>query len=326
MATTLFSKFACRLLAVFISIVYAFTPYVPPVTSDPIQGCDDNGANLTFAAWADPQISNYMAKRYQYFDAACEDAAGIESGVDALVIAGDICENGLLCEYQYVTDHLKNANVGNFIITVGNHDVRLKSYKRTVRTFTGFVNGLNECAGCELKIDKLHYSYEINGYRFIVLGTDRTEFEESYINDEQLAWLDSELKTATADGKPAFVLIHQSFKLTHGLPDTWNSPIDAAGSVGDQSDELYEIMNRYSNVFLITGHLHTGFGKYTYEKLGKINSLNLPSLTINNKDGDCNDNGIGFMTEVYDTHVLFRARSFAKGVYMPEYDIDIPLV
>lgn len=325
MATTLFSKFACKLLAIFISLVYSFTPYIPPVTTDPIQGNGENGANMTFVAWADSQLSNYMAKRYQFFDAACEDVSAVSGDVDALVIAGDIAENSLLCEYDYVTEHLKNANIENFILSVGNHDVRLRNYKRTVRVFTSLMNGLNKEVNSDLTIDKLHYSYDVNGYRFIVLGTDRTEFEESYINDAQLKWLDSELKSATTDGKPAFVVLHQTFKLTHGLPGTWNSPIDTAGSVGDQSDELYEIMNRYHNVFLITGHLHTGIGKYTYERLGNINSVNLPSLTINNKDGDCNDNGIGFMVEVYDNHVLFRARNFAKGEYLPDYDIDIPI-
>lgn len=325
MANNIFSKIACKMLAIFISIVYAFNPYVPPSTADKIEGCDKNGANMTFVAWADSQFSNYMAKRFQFFDAACEDVANAGSGVDALVIAGDIAENGLLCEYQYVTDHLKNANVDNFLITVGNHDVRLKSYKTAVKNFSRFVNGLNESVGSSLTIDKLHYSYDINGYKFIVLGTDKAEFEESYFSDEQFNWLDSELKSATENGKPVFVLLHQTFKLTHGLPDTWNSPIDSAGSVGGQSEKLYNLMNKYSNVFLITGHLHTGFGQYTYEKLGKINSLNLPSLTINNKDGECNDNGIGFMVEVYDSHVLFRARNFAKGEYISDYDIDIPI-
>ena len=29
--------------------------------------------------------------------------------------------------------------------------------------------------------------------------------------------------------------------------------------------------------------------------------------------------------EVYSDHVLFRARNFAKGTYLPDYDIDIKL-
>lgn len=326
MTATVFSKLAYRLMTLFVSIVYFFTPYAPPSYDTPVKGCRDNGAKMTFVAWADPQISNYQAKRYQYLDAACEDLANAGAGVDALVMAGDLAENGLKCEYQYLYDRLENAKVDNFIIAVGNHDVRLRIYGNTVKTFTGFVNALNKNAGSGLEIDSLHYSYDIKGYRFIVLGTDKTVFEESYISDAQLSWLNSQLKEATAKGKPVFVVIHQSFKLTHGLPDTWNSPFDAAGSVGAQSEQLCGIMNKYKNVFLITGHLHTGIGPYTYEKIGNINSVNLPALTINNKDGDCNDNGIGFVCEVYGTHVLFRARCFATGKYLPDFNIDIPVV
>lgn len=326
MTTTLFSKFAYRLMLLFVSIVYFFSPVRLPALDDPVQGCGDTGAKLTFVAWADPQISNYQSKRFQYIDNACEDLSRAHEGVDALVIAGDLAENGLKCEYEYLTEQLLYANVDNFIISVGNHDFRLRNYKNTVKTFTSFINGLNKAVGSRLTVDSLHYSYDIKGYRFIVLGTDKTEFEESYLSDSQLEWLDGELQTATRNGRPAFVIIHQSPKLTHGLPDTWNSPFDAAGSVGDQSDELCRIMNKYRNVFLLTGHLHTGIGKYTYEKIGNINSVNLPSLTINNKDGDCNDNGIGFVCEVYGTHVLFRARCFATGKYLPDFNIDVPVV
>lgn len=324
MTTTVFSAVAYKLMVLLMTIFYAFTPYAGPATDDVIQASDD--ANLHVVLWADSQVSNYLPKRTPYFDAACEDLKNAQSDIDALLIAGDIAENGLLCEYEYVSDHLKDSGAENYLMAVGNHDVRMKVYKNTVNTFARFTNSLNENADSELSINALHYTYDINGYRFIVMGTDRTEFEESYFNDEQLAWLDANLKEATADGKPAFVVCHQTLKNTHGLPDTWNSPIESAGSVGDQSDALYEIMNRYPNVFMISGHLHTGIGQYTYEKIGEINSINLPSLTINNKDGEYNDAGIGFTMEVFDDSVVFHARDFAKGIYLPEYDIEIPLV
>lgn len=326
MLTTLFSKIGYRLMAMLIAVFFAFNPYTAPSADDPIENSAENHSNMTVALWADPQFSNYIIKRVQYFDAACEDIEKNASDIDALLIAGDIAENGLNCEYQYISEHIENASVKNYIMAVGNHDVRMKlSYKNTVKRFTKFQNDLNSNIGSDLTIDSLHYTYVLNGYTFIVMGTDRTEFEESYFNEAQLNWLDENIAEATADGKPVFVVCHQPLKLTHGLPDTWGSPIDSAGSVGDQSDELYEIMNKYDNVFFITGHLHTGIGKYTYEKIGKVHGINLPSLTINNKDGENNENGIGFMMEVYDDSVLFRARNFAKGVYEPEYDISIPI-
>lgn len=324
MTTTLCSKIAYKLMALLMTIFYAFTPYTAPAADDVIKASDD--ANIHVVLWADTQIASYLPDRTPNFDAACEDLKNADSDIDALLVAGDIAENGLRCEYEYISEKLTDSGVDNYLFAVGNHDVRLRLYSSTVKRFTQFANGLNANAGSELVLDKLSYTYDIDGYRFIIMGTDRTEFEESYFSDEQLAWLDQNLSEATADGKPAFVVCHQTFKNTHGLPGTWNSPIDAAGSVGDQSDALYEIMNKYENVIMLTGHLHTGIGQYTYEKLGNINSVNLPSLTINNKDGEYNDAGIGFTMEVFDDSVLFRARNFAKGEYLPDYDIEIPLV
>lgn len=314
-----------RLFAFCLSAMYYFTPYIAPAKNDPIKISDPDNARLAFVAAADPQISNYMLKRDQYFRAMGEDIGNAECGVDAFLMAGDIAENGLQCEYDRVAEILSNTGVDNFIVSVGNHDVRLRLYKNTVKRFTEFVNYLNDNAGSALKIDSLNYTCNIKGYNFIVLGTDRTEFEESYLSDAQLQWLDSSLKEFTAEKKPVFVVIHQTFKNTHGLPDTWNSPFDAAGSVGDQSEALYDTLNKYVNVILITGHLHTGFGQYSYEKLGNIHSVNLPSATVDNKDGDYNENGIGYFVEVYDDEVLFRARNFNKGEFVSDYDFSIEI-
>ena len=133
------------------------------------------------------------------------------------------------------------------------------------------------------------------------------------------------LKAACGKGKPVFVTVHQPFKLSHGLPDTWGSPIDAAGSIGAQSDALKAILSKYKNIILLTGHLHTGIGQYTYENIDGIHSVNLPSLTIDNKDGRVNDNGIGFWVEVFRTKVVFHARNFAQGKDIPKENIVIKL-
>ncbi len=316
-----------KLFAFFLSIYYMITPYAAPSTAEAIKVLDESKVELAFVTWGDSQISNYLFEREPRFRAAAEDVANAESDLDALLIVGDIAENGLQCEYDVVSGHLKGSGVENYIMAVGNHDVRLRSYKQVVERFTAFQNDLNTDAQSDLTIDKLNYTYEINGYTFVVLGTDKSVFEESYISDDQLEWLDTTLKAEAVNGKPVFVTLHQPLKKTHGLPVTWgNGTNENAGHVGAQSDALYEIMNKYSNIILITGHLHTGFGQYSYEKIGNIHGVNVPSTTIVNKDGDYNEPATGYVTEVYSDKVVFRARDFAKGVYVPDYDIEIELV
>lgn len=317
LATSIFQKLALKILTFILTLFLSSNPVVSPSTEAPIAPVDKDGVKLTFAALADPQVSNYMLKRYPVFLEAMEDLHSADN-FDALVIAGDIVENGLAEEYQIVYDSLKGLDC-RYLIASGNHDIRLRAYKQSVSRFTSFANALNN----DSAMTALHFSEEINGYKFIILGSDKTEFEEEYLSPEQLGWIESEI--ASADGSPVFVICHQPLKFTHGLPDTWGSPIDSAGSVGDQNDELKAILTKYDNVFYITGHLHTGFGEYTYETVDGLNMINLPSLCIENKDGGSNGPGIGFMVEVYDSHVLFRARNFALGEWLPDYDIDIPV-
>lgn len=315
-----------RIYALCLSVFYMLNPFVGPSTETPITGTTTRECNVRFIAWADSQVSNYVLKRDAYFKAACMDVENAKTSFDALLIAGDIAENGLACEYAHISETLPTKNVQNYLMAVGNHDVRLRNYKQTVKHFTAFANNMNKKVDSSLSMDALHYKYDINGYTFIILGTDRTEFEESYFSPEQLAWLDASVAEATKDGKPVFVVCHQTFKLSHGLPDTWNSPVASAGSVGPQSDELKGILKKYENVILISGHLHTGFGKYTYENIEGIHSVNLPSLTIDNKDGNVNDNGLGCYVEVFDNQVIFHARNFATGTDIPSENVIIDIV
>ncbi len=324
---TLFGTLTYKLFAVLMSLFYSVNGFVGPATTQPITAVDESEVKMTFAAWADPQISNYLIEREPIFRSSCEDLANAQTEIDALVMAGDIAENGLYAEFQMAYDRLKDTGVKNHITATGNHDIRLRAYSDSLKHFTKFTNALNTNAGSDLYVEKMHYRYNVNGYEFVVLGSDKMVFEEAYISDEQLNWLDETLKETSATGKPTFVILHQVLKGTNNVENAWNSSVEGAGSVGAQSDALREIMNRYENIFLITGHLHQGFGIGTYELVDNIHSINLPSITIENKDGDDagNISGIGYMVEVYDDEVLFRARNFAKGEYMPAYDLSIEI-
>lgn len=321
-------KFRERIGAVLVSAVLAVTCIVSPICSisavaEPIKAGEN--ARLTFAAWGDPQVSNYMSAREKNVVLSAQDLTNSQSKIDALVIAGDITENASPSEYEAIYGDLVGTGVGAFITATGNHDIRLGTYAEAESKFVSFTNRINSAVGSPINIDSLHYSCTVNGYKFIVLGSDETQLEEATIGTSQLKWLDSQLKSSTKYGQPVFVILHQSLKNTHGLPDTWGSSDPDAGTVGEQSDKIQEILNKYKNVILITGHLHTGFGKYSYQKIGNIHSVNLPSIGVNNESGSYNENGIGYVTEVYDNEVVFKARNFNEGIYVPEYDIRIKL-
>ena len=174
-----------------------------PSTENPIKPKDADNVKLVFAAFGDTQISNYMFDRYAVFGAAMEDLHASER-MDAVIVAGDVAENGLAEEYQLVYDGLKGLKDCRYIIASGNHDIRMRAYSQSLKRFTAFSNALNNNVN---PVDSYHFSEVINGYKFIVIGSDKGTFEEAYLSQEQLDWLDSEL--AAENGHPTFVICQQ---------------------------------------------------------------------------------------------------------------------
>ena len=319
-----------RMFAYIMLIVYSITPAVPPSTDNVIKAQDPSEVKLMFATVADPQVSNYMFDRYRAFQASCEDLKNAEAKFDAIVGIGDIAENGLAEEDRLAQLGLAGIDA-RYIMASGNHDIRLRAYSQSNSRFFEFTNTLNENGAPVVPYaeGKFAYSEYVNGYKFIVMGSDKTAFEEAYISPEQLEWLDNEL--ATEKGKPVFVVLHQPLKLTHNLPTTWgNGTNKNAGSVGEQNDEIKAILAKHaddSTVVLLTGHLHAGFSQYSYQQIEGFHSVNVPALSIENKDGEEGGNGAGltYIVEVYKDKILLRARNCMTGEWLSKWDTEIAL-
>ncbi len=330
MALNFIQQIFFKLFAYIMLFIYSLNPAISPPTDNVIKPKDPENVKMVFATVADPQVSNYMFDRYRAFQESCEDLKNAETKFDAIVGIGDIAENGLAEEYRLAHVSLSGIDT-RFIMATGNHDIRLRLYSQTVDRFTKFTNALNADGEAVKPYEegKLAYSEYVNGYKFIVMGSDKTEFEEAYISEAQLEWLDAEL--AAEKGKPVFVVLHQPLKLTHNLPTTWgNGTNKEAGSVGDQNDEIKAILAKHakdSTVILITGHLHAGFSQYSYEQIEGFHSFNVPSLSIENKDGEDGGNGSGltYIVEVYENEILFRARNCRTGEWLPKWDTKITL-
>lgn len=315
-----------KLMAVVLSMMLsAGSIAAAPATDDLIKAQDEENVKLMVEVLADSQV-NAFNYSYHYFDLAMQDYQNAETDLDGVLILGDITENSIEMEWNKISEVLNATEFDDtLLLATGNHDIRLRSMDQIKERFYGLQNEFTvvEPDG------ELYYSYDLNGYTFIVMGSDTSELEEANIGDEQLAWLDATMSEATADGKPVFIILHQVLKGTHGLPTTWGSGSNkTAGTVGEQSDDIYEILNKYENVILLTGHLHTGFGEYTYETLGdngNITSINFPGLGKNSQDG-IEGYGQGATLEVYEDQVIIRARDVANGAYFgEEYDLTIDL-
>lgn len=321
-----------EIASILLSLVMLFGGVTTPATNDLLRNISPDTV-MDFVLTGDTQVCDYMPEREASLISLSEDIMNSDMELDAFLIVGDIAENGMQEEFDRVFSHINAFNTDNFIMVTGNHDIRLREYEQCKTRFLEFMNSLN---GEENQQNDIYFKYMVKGYTFLVMGSEEARFEDAFISDAQLQWLNIELKEATKTGKPVFVLCHYPLAESHGLPNTWGSANsddvygnlptyvqpedpDYTGSVGDQSKEIYDIISAYENVFFITGHLHTGFGKNTYQTINEENNVigvNVPSVGIDNKDGVYNNPGTGLLVEVTDSQVIFYARDFANGYFL----------
>ena len=325
-----------EIAALFMSFLMLFGGVTTPAAGDPLRNFSDD-VNIDFIITGDPQVGDYMPEREANLMSFSEDVLNSDIDLDAFIIAGDTAENGMPHEFGRVADLIKDFSVSNYIICTGNHDIRLRSFEESTANFLGFMNGLNTEENAR---DSVYYKTMVGDYTFLVMGSEESRFEDAFISNAQLQWLNIELKNASKEGKPVFVICHYPLAEGHGLPSTWGSAnsgagdeslptyarkdsYDMTGCIGDQTNEVYDILTKYENVFFITGHLHTGFGKFTYETLSvenNVQGVNVPSVGIDNKDGVYNNPGTGLFVEVTDSQVIFYARDFRNGKFLSTED------
>lgn len=276
----------------------------------------DPEAKLTFAVWGDPQIAYWSALRSMRFDAACRDLANMANPLDALILAGDITETGQPEEFRMVSEIL-NTYPGifrHFLCVPGNHDVRLRSYRKQLSVFNDFVRSVpGGIAGDD--DTRYFHAVRMRGFKFLLMGSDRATFEGAYISPRQLRWLDEQI--AQENGKPVFVVNHQTLKGLNGLPQTWLGKGDWRGSVGWESDKLRTVFEKHRNVIFLTGHLHYGTSEFAYEDCGAFKALSVPTVGVVNH-GDFPADAQGYVLSVYDERITARARVFGEGKYVDD--------
>ena len=284
---------------------------------------DRENLKLNFTVISDGHLEGNNSQKHKNYGEAFCDMASAEVMSNALVMCGDNTMNGQVAETAMLYGLMDKYNqVENVLMAVGNHDIcpgdhNTGDYDKLKERFVDYNNAfLNH------KIDNLYHSQVIDGYHFIVLASDRDAGIQQYISPEQFEWLDAELQSASESGKPVFLFSH--WPLNDVFEDVWQE-----GHVGEQSDELYQMLTKYDNrIFFFTGHLHMGIfeNDYGIKEDDKITYINVPSFGSENEDGDADiqDTGMGMQVEVYDTELVVRVRNLVKHEWTDyEYHFDI---
>ena len=237
--------------------------------------------------------------------------------VDAILADGDLTNYGDEASVQaFYRIMEKYSPVHTLVCAPGNHDIGHVEDRDHDEVRASLIAAYNAYMGTAY--DMIYYSAEINGYPFIVLCDEGERWDYCTISAQQLDFLDRELAKAAEAGKPAFVCCHWPIEGTNGEETIWpESGIDLAGQ------DVKGVLEKYKNVFFISGHMHAGiksrvveekYGLSSAETVNGVTYLNLPSYGLVNWFG-IPWSGTGAQLEVYADKVIFRPRNYLTGYW-----------
>lgn len=248
--------------------------------------------------------------------------------IDALIVSGDMTnygdEKSIDTFYNIVR---KYSPTKNLVAASGNHDIgHVEDLDHdAVRAYN--ITHYNEFMGTQF--ENIYYSVEFKGYKFIVISDQGDRWDHMTILEDQRQFLDKELADGTKDGKPCFVVSHWPMMGINGETTVW----DGSG-IRDDMYDIKSILEKYDNVFFISGHMHEGMAdKAINDKMGfswcetnnGVNYINLPTYGLVNQYGVFWP-GSGAIMEIYENSVVFKARNYLSGKQFKDCDHTFEIV
>lgn len=268
---------------------------------------------LNAAIISDPHINSEISVLKNMLAKGLEDIKNNATENDVIIVAGDLTNGGEEKDVEDFYDTMAEADPAEeWIITAGNHDIGHSDYTNT-QARNMHIEYYNRYTSSENK--NIYYVKKVNGYSFIVICDESEEgWDDCCFSKKQLDFLDKELKKATKKGKPAFVICHWPLERTNGQTAVYpDSSVE-----GDYAEKLRDILEKYKNIFFISGHMHQGingelftkvFGFSDVETIHSVTYVNVPAYGTVNRYG-IPWNGTGFQMEVYEDEVVFRGRNY----------------
>lgn len=182
------------------------------------------------------------------------------NNVDFVMVTGDGIDSPSKNDAKELFSMLNEMKFP-WYFSLGNHDTTTSGYLKKDK----FVELLKE-SNQSYVFDEAYYSFvPKKGFKVIVIdgAKNRGISMNGNIPEEQLKWLDEELKNSKKD----VVLIFLHFPLLEPFPSSHHRILNA--------DEFYAVLDKYKNpIALFTGHYHTT--KIT--KSGNILHVSSPAL------------------------------------------------
>lgn len=228
-------------------------------------------------------------------------------GLDALVIPGDLTNNGFRQEidtlYKFLQEEpaLKDKP---FIYCSGNHDIfnesegaftqKMREAFKDTKAYSADIKAFGEN-------DSRHSV--VNGVHFIQVNVNNYEWSNGVYSEALKKWLDTELTEATKDAphQPVFVLSHLAIQNTVTGSDFY------APTTPDMvwaCDYIKPILDKYPQAVLLSGHTHFSMNNERTIIQDKFTMINMGVIHYMITDyGYWNLNeGKSYIPEGFDAH------------------------
>lgn len=264
--------------------------------------------NLTFSVISDTHVTSRLLSKNNYkFYRALSQITEMSPLVDLIINNGDVTDNGAQKEYKTLERLESLFDLPDIYYTIGNHDS-----DKNASDFSPLGERFLQLTGT----GKVYYSFARDDCTFIALGNegadDTGDPDFARISQQQLDWLEETLQQAVKENphQPVFVFVHQP------LQGTVAASFDSSDLL--QSQEVMEIVERYPQVVLFSGHTHRSMagtlalrseeGMVTYVHDGVV-------CAVWDGEKDTKDSQ-GLFVSVYDEYILISGRSFENDAWI----------
>lgn len=294
-------------------------PPAPEADQPTSGGSKNDGPILSFFLLSDIHATATASTTAEKLRTALSDIVALDRPVDAIVLGGDLVDGGRDVDYQVLKETLSAYQLPPVYANMGNHEYYHIWYNANGEwsTATG-PNGKTDAQSRERFMKFMGYDHPyhdtwVNGVHLIMLSQEtymqeKPEVSEgAWYSDAQLAWC-KERMAEHADGRPAFVFIHQ--------------PLPPAGSDGGahrliRATEFREIIKPYQNVFVLSGHTHRSLetaGRYVQE--GNFHWFSNASVGMTRGNASAPNPVQGLYIQVYPDKVQVAGREFSNGTWI----------
>ena len=220
------------------------------------------------------------------------------------------------------------------LISMGNHETLEKSCGELVQYHVG---KLAENGAVPKAYGELYYEYTIGGCHFLVLS----QYSDTYtvtgynirwahaadIKEKQMKWLEERLKAYSGQGHPIFLFIHNGIREVV-VEETDGHYRERAVILSTWADAFYEMLERYPDVVICTGHVHHGLGDScgAFKTRFGYHAIDVPSFCQNKTGyGMAEELGpvnahTGYVIYIFGRKVLLRAVEFVSRTWLTSYD------